>query len=104
MAPGGMNPALRDIASMPEYLNDPKGVFKRYGREKVEDITKGLENIGSFTSVEGRLFPESGKIYSRMIIPRMIYSAAIEGKDPEEALEWAEEQMEKIVGKEVRSD
>ena len=89
---------------MPEYLNDPKGVFKRYGREKVEDIIKGLENIGSFTSVEGRLFPESGKIYSRMIIPRMIYSVTIEGKDPEEALEWAEEQMEKIVGKEVGSD
>ncbi|MFC1494985.1 ABC transporter substrate-binding protein [Thermodesulfobacteriota bacterium] len=98
MAPGGMNPTLRDIASMPEYLNDPKGIFKRYGRKKVEDIIKGLDSIGSFTSVDGRLFPESGKIYSKMIIPRMIYSVVIEDKDPEEALEWAEGEMRKLIG------
>jgi len=97
MAPGGMNPVLRDIASMPEYLNDPKGVFKRYGREKVEEIIKGLDNIGSFTSVDGRVFPEAGQIYSKMIIPRMIYSVTIDGKDPEETLEWAEGEMEKVL-------
>lgn len=99
MAPGGMNPVLRDIALMPEYMKDPKGIFNRYGRKKVEGIIKGLDSIGSFTSVDGRLFPESGRIYSSMIIPRMIYSVVIEDKDPEEALEWAEGQMKKVVGK-----
>jgi multiple sugar transport system substrate-binding protein len=98
MAPGGMNPVLRDIASMPEYMKDPKGIFERYGRKKVEEIIKGLDSIGSFTSVDGRLFPESGRIYSKMIIPRMIYSVTIEGKDPEEALGWAEDQMRKVIG------
>lgn len=97
MAPGGMNPVLRDIASRPEYLNDPKGIFKRYGREKVEAIIEGLDSIGSFTSVNGRSFPQSGKIYSKMIIPQMIYSVAIEGKPPEEALEWADNEMRKVI-------
>lgn len=97
MAPGGMNPMLRYIAVMPEYLNDPKGIFKRYGRKKVKAIIEGLDNIGSFTSVDGRSFPASGKIFSKMIIPRMIYSVTIEGKSPEKALEWAEKEMETVV-------
>ena len=97
MAPGGMNPVIRDIASMPEYLNDPKGIFKRYGLEKVKAIVEGLDSIGSFTSVEGRSFPQSGKIYSKMIIPQMIYSVTIKGKAPEEALELAEGEMMKVL-------
>lgn len=98
MAPGGMNPVLKDIASMPEYLNDPKGILKRYGRKMVETIIKGLENIENFSTVDGRSFPRAGKIYSKMIIPRMIYSVTIEGKPPEEALKWAEGEMEEVIG------
>ncbi|MBN2418773.1 MAG: extracellular solute-binding protein [Deltaproteobacteria bacterium] len=97
MAPGGMNPVLRDIATMPEYLNDPKGIFKRYGSEKVAAVIEGLDSIGSFTSVNGRSFPQSGKIYSKMIIPQMIYSVTIEGKSPEEALERATNEMKKVL-------
>ncbi len=97
MAPGGMNPMLRDIAGMPEYLNDPKGVFKRYGREKIEEIIAGLDNIGSFTIVDGKTFPDSGKIFAKQIIPRMIYSVTIEGMDPKEAIVWAEEEMKKVI-------
>ena len=97
MAPGGMNPVLRDIAAMPEYLNDPRGIFKKYGREKVKKVIEGLDSIGSFTSVNGRSFPESGKIYSKMIIPRMIYSVTIEGKSPEDAIDWAEGEMRKAL-------
>lgn len=99
MAPGGMNPMLRDIARMPEYLNDPKGIFKRYGREKIEEIISGLDNIGSFTIVRGKTFPEAGKIYAKQIIPRMIYAVTIGGMRPEEALAWAEKQMKKVIGK-----
>ena len=99
MAPGGMNPMLRDIAQMPEYLNDPKGIFKRYGREKIEEIISGLDNIGSFTIVGGKTFPEAGKIYAKQIIPRMIYAVTIGGMGPKEALAWAEKQMKKVIGK-----
>jgi len=97
MAPGGMNPMLRDIAGTPEYLNDPKAIFKRYGREKIEEIIAGLDNIGSFTIVEGKTFPASGKIFAKQIIPRMIYSVTIEGKDPKEGMDWAEQEMKKVI-------
>ena len=97
MAPGGMNPMLRDIAGKPEYLNDPKGVFKRYGRNKIEEIISGLDNIGSFTIVEGRTFPAAGKIYAKQIIPRMVYSVTIEGLKPADALKWAEGQMKSVI-------
>lgn len=97
MAPGGMIPVIKGIASMPEYLNDPRHVFKRYGGEKMEEIIEGLESIESFTSVDGRIFPQAGRIYSKMIIPQMIYSVTIEGKSPEEAIKWAEGEMEKVI-------
>jgi multiple sugar transport system substrate-binding protein len=99
MAPGGMNPMLRDITRMPEYLNDSKGIFKRYGRQKIEEIISGLENIGSFTIVQGKTFPEAGKIYAKQIIPRMIYAVTIEGMDSKEAIAWAEKQMKKVIRK-----
>jgi len=97
MAPGGMNPMLRDIAGRPEYLDDPKGIFKRYGRKKIEEIIAGLDNIGSFTIVDGKTFPEAGKIYAKKIIPRMIYSVTIENMSPKEAIAWAEKQMEMVI-------
>ena len=97
MAPGGMNPMLRDIAGKPEYLNDPKGVFNRYGRNKIEEIISGLDNIGSFTIVDGKTFPAAGKIYAKQIIPRMIYSVTIEGMEPADALKWAESQMKSVI-------
>jgi multiple sugar transport system substrate-binding protein len=97
MAPGGMNPMLRDIAGRSEYLNDPGGVFKRYGRSKIEEIISGLDHIGSFTIVAGRTFPAAGKIYAKQIIPRMIYSVTIEGMKPADALKWAEDQMQSVI-------
>lgn len=97
MSPGGMNPMLRDIARMPEYINDPKGVFKRYGREKIEEIILGLDNIGSFTVVAGKSFPDSGKIFAKQIIPRMIYSVTIENVDPKESIKKAEDEMMKVI-------
>jgi multiple sugar transport system substrate-binding protein len=97
MSPGGMNPMLRDIAQMPEYLNDPKGIFNRYGRSKIEEIISGLDSIGSFTIVEGKTFPASGKIFAKQIIPRMIYAVTIEGMKAEDAIKWAEEQMLEVI-------
>ena len=97
MSPGGMNPMLRDIAGRPEYLDDPKGIFRRYGRDKIEEIIAGLDSMGTFTIVGGKTFPASGKIYAKQIIPRMIYAVTIEGMDPKEAIQWAENQMKKVI-------
>ncbi len=97
MAPGGMCPVLKEIASMTEYLNDPAGILRRYDQKKIREIMGGLKSIGSFTSVDGKPFPRAGRIYSKMIIPQMIYSVTIEGKSPEEAVKWAEKEMRKVI-------
>jgi len=97
MSPGGMNPMLRDIVGKPEYLDDPKGIFNRYGRDKIEEIISGLDSIGSFTIVEGKTFPDSGKIFAKQIIPRMIYAVTIEGMEPQKAIAWAEAQIKKVI-------
>ncbi|NNF98410.1 MAG: extracellular solute-binding protein [Desulfobacteraceae bacterium] len=97
MAPGGMNPMVRGIAGKAGYLNDPKGLFNRYGRDKIEEIISGLDAIGSFTIVEGKSFPAAGKIYAKQIIPRMIYATTIEGTTPERAITWAEKQMQAVI-------
>jgi multiple sugar transport system substrate-binding protein len=97
MAPGGMNPVLRDVTEMAEYLDDPKGIFKKFGREKIVTLMEGLDNIGSFTAVDGKVFPASGRIYAKMIIPQMIYSVTTGGRSPEEAVKWAEGEMRKVI-------
>jgi multiple sugar transport system substrate-binding protein len=99
MSPGGMIPVLRDIAGMTEYINDPEGILKRYGRSKVEGIITGLDSIGSFAVLEGKTFPAAGDIYAKQIIPRMIYSVTIGGTAPEDAIARAEEQMREVINK-----
>ena len=96
MAPGGHLPMLRDIAETDEFLNDPKGIFANYGKESIKEIIAGFENIKNFSIVDGKAFPESGEIFSKQIIPRMIYSAVIEDKDTQASLDWAEEQMMQV--------
>lgn len=99
MAPGGHLPMLRDIAGTDEFLNDPKGIFANYGKDSIKEIIAGFDNIKNFSVVDGKAFPQSGEIFSKQIIPRMIYSAVIEGKDTQESLNWAEEQMKELIGK-----
>jgi len=97
MSPGGMIPVLKDIIAMPEYINDPEGIFRRYGQAKVEEIISGLDNIGSFMILQGKTFPAAGEIFAKEIIPRMIYSVTIEGKDPKDAIALAEKEMKKVI-------
>ncbi|PWI32538.1 sugar ABC transporter substrate-binding protein [Vibrio albus] len=97
MAPGGHLPMLRDIAETDDFLNDPKGIFKRYGKESIKEIIAGFDNIKTFSVVDGKAFPKSGEIFSKQIIPRMIYSAVIEEKGTTESLDWAENEMKQLI-------
>ncbi|WCE28687.1 ABC transporter substrate-binding protein [Vibrio sp. SCSIO 43137] len=99
MAPGGHLPMLRDIAETEEFLNDPKGIFNRYGKESIKEIVGGFDTIKNFSVVDGKAFPKSGEIFSKQVIPRMIYSAVIEDQDSKKSLEWAEKQMQEIIAK-----
>ena len=97
MAPGGMNPVLKKIAASDKFMDDPKGIFKKYGKEKIESIIAGLEDIKRFGIVNGKLIPEYGKIFSQQIIPQMIYKITQENMDVSRAMDWAEGEMKKIV-------
>ncbi|MCJ2377581.1 extracellular solute-binding protein [Vibrio sp. ZSDZ34] len=99
MAPGGHLPMLRDIAETEEFLNDPKGIFAGYGKESIKEIISGFENIRNFSIVNGKAFPKSGEIFSKQIIPRMIYSSVIENKDTQKSLDWAEGEMKQLIAK-----
>jgi len=97
MAPGGMNPMLRGIAENPRFQNDPNGIFKNYGPEKMAEIIDGLNNIESFGIVEGNVIEEASSVTAQQIIPKMIYSITQEGVSVDTAMEKAEMEMEKLL-------
>jgi len=97
MAPGGMNPMLRGIAENPRFQNDPNGIFKNYGPEKMAEIIDGLNNIESFGIVEGNVIEEASSVTAQQIIPKMIYSITQEGANVDNAMEKAEMEMEKLL-------
>jgi len=97
MAPGGMNPVLKEIATNARFQNDPKGIFQHYGAEKMAEIIQGLDNIETFSIVEGQRMAAASSIYSKQIIPQMIYKITQEGMSVEKAMEWAEMEMEKLM-------
>ena len=97
MAVGGMNPVLREISASEKFMEDPKGIFKRYGKQKMGEIISGLENIQRFGIVEGNLIEDYGKIFAQQIIPQMIYKITQENMDVQKAMDWAEAEMKKAI-------
>ena len=98
MAVGGMNPVLKEISGSEKFMEDPKGIFKRYGKQKMGEIISGLENIQRFGIVEGNLIEDYGKIFAQQIIPQMIYKITQENMDVQKAMDWAEAEMKKAIG------
>ncbi|MDA3959040.1 ABC transporter substrate-binding protein [Oceanispirochaeta sp.] len=96
MAPGGMNPVLKDIAVNARFQNDPKGIFNHYGTEKMAEIIDGLDNIETFSIVDGNRIAAASSIYSQQIIPQMLYKITQEGMSVDKAMVWAEEEMRKL--------
>jgi multiple sugar transport system substrate-binding protein len=96
MAPGGMNPMIRGIADNPRFQNDPKGIFKNYGPEKMAEIIEGLNSIESFGIVEGRKIEAASVINAQQIIPEMIYRITQTGAGVDETMAWAEKEMIKL--------
>ncbi|ADK80195.1 ABC transporter substrate-binding protein [Sediminispirochaeta smaragdinae] len=97
MAPGGMNPVLKSIAANERFQNDPKGIFKHYGKEKMEEIISGLDKIETFSIVDGKRMAAASSIYSKQIIPQMIYKITQEGMAVDAAMTWAEGEMKKLM-------
>ncbi len=99
MAPGGMNPVIRSIAKSETFINDPKNIFKRYGKDKIYEIISGLDNLQKFEIVNGKIFPASGEIFAKQIIPQMIFKTIFEGVPTQKAISWAEMEMNKVIAK-----
>ncbi len=97
MAPGGMNPMLKEIATNARFQNDPQGLFKRYGSQKMADIIDGLENVQTFSIVEGKRIEAASEITAKMIIPQMLYKITQERMPIDTAMAWAEREMLKIM-------
>ncbi len=97
MAPGGMNPMLKEISTNPRFQNDPKGIFKHYGPEKMAEIIDGLDKIETFSIVEGNRMEAASVITANQIIPQMIYKITQENMDVDSAMNWAEKEMKKLI-------
>ena len=98
MAPGGMNPVIEGISSSDMFMDDPKGIHERYGKEKMDEIISGLRSIQRFGIVDGNLIEDYGTIFGQQIIPQMIYKITQEGEDIDSAMTWAEAEMKKAIG------
>jgi len=94
-----MNPMLKEIATNARFQNDPQGLFKRYGEQKMSDIINGLENVQTFSIVEGKRIEAASEITAKMIIPQMIYKITQENMSIDTAMAWAENEMRKIIQK-----
>ncbi|MCG8573212.1 MAG: extracellular solute-binding protein, partial [Spirochaetes bacterium] len=97
MAPGGMNPVIKEIATNDRFQNDPKGIFKNYGKEKMAEIIAGLDKIETFSIVEGNRIDAASVIFSKQVIPQMIYKITQEKMDVDKAMEWAEKEMKNLM-------
>ena len=97
MAPGGMNPMLKEISTNARFQNDPKGIFKHYGAEKMGEIIQGLDSIETFSIVDGNRMEAASVITAQQIIPQMLYKITQEGMDVDKAMAWAEGEMKKLV-------
>lgn len=99
MAPGGMNPTLKGIATNPRFQNDPQGIFAKYGPDKMAEIISGMNNIETFSIVDGVRIPAASAIYSNQIIPQMLFDITQTGESVDSAMSKAEKAMEAIVNK-----
>jgi len=91
MAPGGMNAVRPSIANDPKYLEHE--LLEVWG-EKSARIASGLNSIGKFGYVGGKVFPEIGNITSQFIVGQTIMRMTESGWTAEEAAEWGQEEME----------
>lgn len=97
MAPGGMNPVIKEISVNSRFQEDPRGIFKNYGTEKMAEIINGLDSIETFGIVDGKRIDAASVIYSKNIIPQAIYRITQEDDDLDEVMDWAEMEMNKLV-------
>lgn len=96
--PGGLLATKNSVLESDAFLDDPKGVYINYGRDKIMEIVGGLGNIEDFLKKDGVVFPDSATILAKNILAQMLYNITIEDKDIDEELARAETEMARAIG------
>jgi multiple sugar transport system substrate-binding protein len=97
MAPGGMMPVLRGVATSGRFLADPSGIFRRYGRKRIKSILAGLSSIETFSNVDGQKVPAASIVYAKGIIPRMISRTVFEQVSAQESVSHAAREIKETL-------
>ena len=95
MAPGGMNPVLKPVARSDAFQNNE--TLKAWG-STVEDVSQGFQNIERFGYIEGKAFPELGKITNKFLIASAV-NQVVNGKDPAKVAKQTARKMRETLGK-----
>lgn len=95
--PGGLLPTTNAVLKSDAFLADPKGVYSRYGRDKIMEIASGLGNIQDFLEKDGIVLPESATILSKNILAQMLYNITIENKDIDAEIAAASKEMARLL-------
>ncbi len=97
MAPGGMNPTRKSIATNPKFLDNP--VLKRYGSQKIATIIAALNNIERFDFYKGKVVTQMSKLSANFVIGKAINLMFANNWTPTRTAEWAQKEAKRILGK-----
>ena len=96
---GGMFPAVKEIATDDEFLNDPKGLYNRYGGQMLTTISNGLANAQAFDVYDGKAYPDAASILAKLVVEQMVSKVVNDGVSVDEAIEWADAEAREILGR-----
>ncbi len=97
VAPGGMLPIKTSVLESDKFFDDPKGVYRNYGKEKIMKIVGGLSNIQDFLRKDGSVHPEAATILAKNILGEMLYNVTIEDKDIDAEIASAEQKAQRLL-------
>lgn len=95
--PGGNLPVIPEVAEDPRFYLDLRGVLGRFGRDRVQNVIRGMDDIDSVTVIDGVLRPEAALILEERIIAEMIRRTIWDDVPPAEAVTWATARMRALL-------
>lgn len=95
--PGGLLATTSSALASDAFLDDPKGVYARYGRENIMEIVNGLGDIEDFLKKDDVIFPDSADILAKNILAQMLYNITIENRDIDAEIAAAEREIARLL-------
>lgn len=97
VAPGGMLAMKKSVLESDKFMNDPKGVYSNYGKDKINEIAGGLADMQDFLRKGENVYPESSSILQKNLISQMLYNITIEDKDIDAEIARTEKEIERLL-------